>query len=491
VTGREQARVMTSGVSRLTDVEPLSNYTAARVLREFDRGGIGLLATSVRRRLDTPALQTAHVRRAEVIGGDGYYFFDRDKDWVVTGKLSASRVAGSAGAILDLQRAPQRYYQRPDAPHVSLDPSRTSLTGYAGRLNLNRNAGMWRANASIWGVSPGFESNDVGFQPTGDRGGGHGVLLWVNPTPNRVTRQHHAWVARAFGWSFNRERTTDMWYGCSDATFLNYWSLGGCLGRFGRVLDDRLTRGGPAVTGPAARSVSLNGGSDQRKWLSVSLSAGRDWNEAGSDAFNGSAILNLKPSSSLTLSTGPGVTRSTDVAQYVRTESDGTAVETFGERYVFATIDQIQVSLVTRLSYVISPRASLQVFMQPLLATGDYTGFKELSRPGTFDFHAFGGGRSSIAYDGLSRVYTVTPDESAPAVRFAFDDPNFNFKSLRVNAVFRWEFRPGSTLYAVWTEQREDAAHPGEFRLGRDARALLRAPADDIVLVKIAYWLGR
>jgi hypothetical protein len=63
--------------------------------------------------------------------------------------------------------------------------------------------------------------------------------------------------------------------------------------------------------------------------------------------------------------------------------------------------------------------------------------------------------------------------------------------SLRVNAVFRWELKPGSTFYAVWTRQQQDAANPGDFSMGRDVAALFSSPGDDIVLVKLAYWIGR
>jgi hypothetical protein len=489
VTSRERARVLTGGVGGRADVEPASNYAAVRVLREFTRAGIGMLATSVRRRLDTPVLAAANVRRAEVIGGDGYYFFDRDRDWVVTGKLSGSYVAGSREALLELQRAPQRYFQRPDAAHLAEDGSRTSLRGYAGRVNLNRNSGVWRANASLWGVSPGFESNDLGFHNEADRAGGHGVLLWVNQSPNRVTREHVAWIAKGWSWNFDRELTSDLWFGCSDATFLNYWSVGACAAHFGSVLDDRLTRGGPAVVIPAGRMFSVAGGSDQRKWLAVRLNVGRDWNDAGGEGLNSRLEVNLKPLSSLTISTGPSVNRSTNVAQYLRTEPSASS-ETSGARYVFGEIRQTEVTLTTRVSYVMSPRASLQVFMQPLLSTGDYSRFKELARGRTFDFNVFGDNGSSIARDGGTGMYTVLPSLTLPDT-FSFDDPDFNFKSLRLNAVFRWEFRPGSTLYAVWTEMREDLSSPGTFRFGRDASALFGAPSDDILLFKIAWWIGR
>ena len=481
LTGRERASVHNGSLSSRRAVEPLTNYVIARVRRDFNRGGAGMLATAVNRKLETAELRDLLPSRAVVIGGDAYYFFDRNKDWVVTGKLSGSRVSGSTAAVSELQRSPQRYYQRPDAPQVTFDPARTSLSGYAGRVNLNRNSGVWRVNATLWGVSPGFESNDLGFYGTGDRAGGHGVLLWRKQQPDRWTRFRGAWVARAWTWNFNREIHTNLWFGCANATLLNYWDVGGCASHGYRSLDDVLTRGGPIAVNPQDNGVSMDFNSDRRKWISIEANGGRNWNEFGGWNNRGGLTAIVKPLPSLTVSAGPSLTRSRDMAQYV---------DTFDDRPVFAAIDQTQLSMTTRVNWILNPRASLQVFMQPLLATGGYDGFKALAGPRTFEFREFSSA-GVLSLDAAERRYTIDPDAGGAASPFSFDDPDFNFKSLRVNAVFRWEFRPGSTLYAVWTEQREDESYPGEFRFRRDARRLFSTPSDDVFLLKMTYWLGR
>ena len=204
--------------------------------REFARGGAGFLTTSVVRDLDTPLLKDELTSRAFVFGGDAYYFLDSKKDWVLTGEMSGSHVRGSAKAIEELQRSSQRYYQRPDAPHVELDPQRTSLGGYTGRVFLNRNSGVWRVNAALWGVSPGFESNDLGFHSRGDRAGAHSVLLWRKQTPDRFSRFRGWWLAKAWTWNFNREILSDIWMGCANALLTNYWRLNRCAGYSSRTL---------------------------------------------------------------------------------------------------------------------------------------------------------------------------------------------------------------------------------------------------------------
>jgi len=176
----------------------------------------------------------------------------------------------------------------------------------------------------------------------------------------------------------------------------------------------------------------------------------------------------------------------------VRTVADATATNTYDERYVFGLLDQSQLTLTTRVAVILTPKISMQVYMQPLLAAGDHSDFKELSAARTFDFLHYGATASSaLSFDETNRRYTADPDGAGDAPSFTFNNPDFNLRSLRLNAVFRWEVKPGSTFYAVWTRQQQDFANAGVFAPGRDASAMFRAPGDDVVLVKMAYWIGR
>ena len=130
VTSEETARTSTGFVRGQGLVEPLTNYSVARLQHDIGRrAGAGLLATAVTRQLNVAAARDALVDNAYVVGGDGFFFLDHDKDWVITGNIAGSRVTGTREAITQLQRAPQRYYQRPDAPQVSLNPFATSMQG--------------------------------------------------------------------------------------------------------------------------------------------------------------------------------------------------------------------------------------------------------------------------------------------------------------------------------------------------------------------------
>ena len=492
VTDRETARTMSQSRRGTETVEPLTNYLVVRMQRDIGRrAGAGFLATAVSRNLDGAAQRDTLASGAYVVGGDGYWFLDADREWVVTGKLAGSRLQGTAAMIERAQRAAQRYFQRPDARHVRLDTSRTSLDGFTGRINLNRNSGLLHVNAALWGVSPGFESNDLGFLGTGDRFGGHTVVMLRDVTPWKVVREWNAWVSKWWTFNFNRARQGDGVISNSWVQFRNYWEVGGGLGIFREVFDDRLTRGGPTAINPASNFWRIGVHSDRRDLLSISTNYERSRNAAGALNTRAELSLNFKPSARLTISSGPDWNDNRIVAQYVKSVEDPTALDTFGGRYVFGNLRQKQLTMTTRVNMILTPRLSIQVFAQPLLSAGDYTNLKELARPRSFDFLSYGTGIGELFYDPIARSYDVDPDGAGAAPRFSFDDPDFNVKSLRVNAVFRWELKPGSTFYAVWTRQQQDFSHPGTFAPGRDAAAMAKAPGDDVILVKMAYWIGR
>jgi Domain of unknown function (DUF5916)/Carbohydrate family 9 binding domain-like len=462
VTSRESARLSGEPGRDRAEIEPFTNYFVGRLQREVKRVGFGMLTTWVERDLREPALRDTLAERALVVGGDGHLFLDGKRDWVITGLFAGSRVEGSPAAIARVQQAPARYFQRPDA--FRFNPDATSLSGWTGHLTLNRNSGTWITNAMLWGVSPGFESGDLGFTNRTGIHGAHAVLLWRKPEPDRFTRSRQFWAAKFWSWDSKRDLQSDGLFGVVSATFLNYWSLNAHTGYFRRGQDGWQTRGGPSMVAPQGHLVAVSLDSDSRRRLVLSLSGDYSKGEYGDSSHTVGASLEFKPTSSLQVSAGPQITRSYTTSQYVQTDEDPDALATFGSRYVFSDLDQTQVSMTTRATWVMSPRMSLQFYSQPLLATGDYWNFKALAAPRTFDFTPIGG----------------VPE-----------NPDFNFKSLKVNAVFRWEWRLGSTLYVVWTDQREDLRNPGHFRLGRDARHLFGAPADDVLMVKVSYWLSR
>jgi hypothetical protein len=490
VTGREYAKTVSDGVSGKSEVEPLSNYVVVRTQREVTkRAGLGALATAVNRGLSSPQLSDQLPGQAYVGGVDGHVFLDQKRDWVIHGRIAGSHLHGSTSAIARLQQASQRYFDRPDAAHLAFDPAATTLRGWTGNVNLNRQSGVHGVNVSLWAVSPGFDSTDAGFTFLSDRAGMHAVYRWRNPKVAGMFRSRFAALAKFYTWNYGRELQTDGTFLILNAQFKNYWTVFGNALYFRGAQDDRATRGGPSMANPSAHGGFVGVESDSRKRLRLSMNAGYDGNQAGGWSANSSINLRFIPAASLEISSGPGFSRTHGLAQYVDTIVDPVAAATFGSRYLFATIDQKEFSLQTRVNYVLSPKMSLQMYIQPLVSVGDYVGFKEFARPRTFDFTRYGIDRGTLTHDAAGKRYTVDPGDGGAT--FGFDDPDFNFKSLRLNAIFRWEWKPGSTMYVVWTEQRQDLTHPGEFAFRRDFGTTFGAAADDVLMFKLAYWFQR
>jgi hypothetical protein len=139
-----------------------------------------------------------------------------------------------------------------------------------------------------------------------------------------------------------------------------------------------------------------------------------------------------------------------------------------------------------------TPTLTLELFAQPFIASGDYRDFKEYVRPRELATRKYAPSEIQTYRDtrrGIDTLYHITPADGGPA--FDIYNPDFNARSLRGNAVLRWEYRPGSTIFFVWTQSRNDEAPQGDFDFGRDRAALFRSHADNIFQLKMNYWIGR
>jgi len=493
VTQREYAEV-DDGVTRYKDeIEPLTSFTVLRTKKEFgDRqSSLGLIATSVLRDMKDPLLETDFTKRAFAAGVDGWTFLGTGKSYVLTGWLGGTRIEGSKESILSLQESYSHYFQRPDAPEVKIDSLATSLAGWGGRVALNKEKGNSQLNIALGALSPEFNTNDAGFHQRSDRIVGHVVSGYSWFKPSWIFREKWAYAATAKSFDFSGRRIKDGYLTFMGANFTNYWHSELEGGWFAEVLDHEYTRGGPLVRHPSNVWTELELSSDERKKFEIG--AWGEWaaNSAGGNGLAAQGELTFKPSSGVSLSLLPQYEVSHPVAQWVDAFGDPLATGTYGTRYIFATMDQTTVSLGLRINCAFTPKTSFQLYAQPLISTGDYKDFKEFARAGTFDFNKYGTGGSTIdLIDG--EYYHVDPDGPGvdAAQTYDFENPDFNYKSLRVNAVFRWEYRPGSTLYVVWTQFKENDIGPGDLDLSRDAESLFDTAPDNIFLVKLTYWLN-
>lgn len=203
--------------------------------------------------------------------------------------------------------------------------------------------------------------------------------------------------------------------------------------------------------------------SDSRKDVTVATTVQGEDQDYGGWIFSTGAEVGVKASSRWNLTVGPTLLRAHVPAQFVTSVADPSATATYGKRYIFAPLDQTEVGLETRFNFTFTPHLSLETYIQPLLSTGDFGNGKQLQAPRTYDF-----GPYSQAIPNL----------------------DFNLRSLRGNAVLRWEWRAGSTMYVAWQQSRSNQSSLGDFDFRRDRRALFRTAPDNILLVKVSYWVN-
>jgi hypothetical protein len=463
-TQEETAHVLTNGVSTRQPVEPLSSYTVGRVRREFaNQSSIGLMVTAVKRQLGDSLRFLPDSAYTSGVDWDLRF----KKRYSITGYTVGSHLHGEPDAIDRIQQNSRHYFQRPDSASTSLDPTRTVLEGGAASIGISKIGGeRVRLNSNVSVKSPGFDINDVGFMRRADQRTIGNWLQFRNEKPNRWLRSRYINFNEYAGWNSDGDLLYSGGNVNANFTFVNNWSAGGGTNVNALGFDDRATRGGPGVYSEGYNNFWSWFNTDNRKALSLNFFTG-----AGRDGIHSwfrdhEIFATYRPISALTLTTGVRINRAVNDSQWTGLVTDTDT----RDHYVFGRIDQTTVALTERFNYTMTPTLSLQLYAEPFVSNGDYGAFKELVN-----------GRSR-SYD--ARYAPVAYDLTANG------DPNFNVKSFRTTNVLRWEYKPGSTLFVVWQQARENDFVPGGFRFGRDMHDIFGVAPKNVFLVKLGYWLN-
>lgn len=485
LTSLEKAGLYSGGVYGEAPVEPLTNYFAARVQQDFNRGAtiVGGMMTAVNRSLRDEGLEFLH--DAAYTGGLDLFHSWKDKNYYVSLKLVASRVEGGPSAILRTQLSPTHYFQRPDAEHVEVDPSRTSLSGNGGTFEIGKQGGgHWMYVAGCTWRSPGLDLNDVGYVRQTDVAMEYvwvGYRIYEPFGPFRsVNVNANQWM----GWNYGGERTFAGGNVNLNFNFKNYWFAGGGYNIQGQALSQSALRGGPSLRIPNGGNTWFYLETDSRKKVRLSLMGQANSRAHGEmESWTWGPELTIIPGPSLQISLSPRYGTYRNVLQYVGTR-------TYGEetRWLFGAIDQKTLSLTLRLGLSLTPDLSLQLYAMPFVSAGRYDALKRIvdSRSEDFDARYRTFGTSELAYDAAARTYLI--DENADgAPDYSLGDPDFNVREMRSNLVLRWEYTPGSALYVVWSQGRSAYLGDGSFEMGRDLSGLFDLHPHDVFLVKFSY----
>ncbi len=508
LTNRVTARYVPSGGApgapvQEQEVEPLTNYFVGRLKQDFRNGDtrVGVIGTHTRRFMSDTA-EVARLRgRAALVGTDILHYWNK-RGYSFWGQFALSDVAGDTAAMRRTQRTSAHYFQRPDRRtsndglfDFAYDPTRTTLRGYGFYGRLSKETGDWLWETAQNWRSPGFEVNDIAALGRTDYKWMQASLFRQWTTPTSWYRNAHAIVGGQQQFNYDGDRTDlqgEIW---GQVTFPNYIGASAFVIHHPPTFDPYRTRGGVVVKSAGYNFYSTYVSGDQRQRVSwdFGLDQGKNITDEGWNA-DGNVDLIVKPAENLKISLGPSFSRSVDPKQYVTNVDDATNTRFGGIRTVLARLDQRTLSMNTRVNATFTPTLTLEMFAQPFLASGHYTDLNEYQAPRSSDVFLYGRDVGTLRVDrdasGHVTNYHVDPDGAGPAAAFDVGNPDFNIRSLRGTAVLRWEYRPGSTVYAVWTQERSGYDSFGDFDFQRDRSALFRDRPINVFQIKASYWIG-
>lgn len=451
-------------------IEPRTNYAVVRATQDLRKGetGFGFMGTIVNRSLDEST--RSDLRSSAAVGGvDFRHRFSRSR-YEVNARIAGSRVVGSAEAIDATQRSSVHYYQRPDG-ELEYDPTRTSLRGYSGQLKFGKvGGGKIRFETSYQRVSAGFEANDLGFLRRADW---QDQATWATIQFNKPGpffrrlfwnfNEWNDWTTK--GLALDHAVNTNVHFELPNSFFLH---MGGTLGGLGTVYCDRCARGGPALRTSSYLSPWFGMQGDTRWFASPSVWVNY-WkgDEGRSHRFNINPRMDFRVSAGWTATLGFNYNWNTDDKQAFGNFTAAGEVT----HYTFAHLVQRTASIQGRVNFTASPTLTFQAYLEPFVSKGQYTNVRELGDPRAASY--------------LARLQPYAgPEGTNPG--------GFNFKQFRSNVVLRWEYRPGSALFLVWQQGRQDfEGVQGNRSFRGDLDQLFKVHPDNTFLVKLSYWLDR
>lgn len=503
VTDRSTARVqLPSGALGTQVVEPLANYFVGRVKKDLMGGNLvlGGIATSVIR--DIPSdFEPRLNHHSELVGTDARLAWG-NQTYVLNTQLAVSNVSGDARDIAARQQSSARYYQRPDRGVRSngfftdgYDTTLTSLRGLGAYARVAKQGGdfQWELQGNV--RTPGFENNDIAFLQRTDYSWLNGNLLYTWSKPTGWYQQALLIAGGQAQRNFDGDLTDQQLHAYASITTKNFWQVNAFVIKRAQLYDDKLLRGGPVAAVPGFWYGEVDISSNNRSKLIGFMGANTSARDGGGWGTNIYGNMTWVASPAVRVTLGPSWSANKTLRQYVTAVPDSTATAFYGSRYVFGSIEQRTLALDTRLSLTFTPRMTLEIYAQPFIATGAYNDFKEFTATRSPTMAIYGVDKGTIAAvpapGGGIASYTIDPDGAGPAAPFSVTNPDFNFRSMRGSLVFRWEFRPGSTVYVAWTHQRSDVQPFGDFSLRRDFDGIWSTRPDNVFLIKATWWLVR
>lgn len=411
-------------------IEPITNFFIGRIQQDvLKKSKIGATLTAVNRDDVSPSYA----------GDIDAHFKLGKKDYTVFTRLSGSQTGESDDR----------------------------KSGYDAFVYLSKWSGVFGGQFFINARSPEFDVNDLGFMDRADiiHSGLH--LQAQTEKPHWITQEASANFNIWSGWNYDginlrKGINFNTWSEIKSPSPIRFYFAS--INRDFKALDDMGTRGGPLMLIPSHTSYDFGMGTDGRKVVSLEFFGGGMRDDEGKSSHFGCHLdMNINLALGVQIGFGPGYNFGTNFAQWVENVDDNG--DDNDDHFVFGELEDKVLDFTTRLNVSFTTNASLQLYLQPFVAVGNYSNFKELARPESYEF---------IPYANVS------------------DNPDFHIRSLRSNVVFRWEYRPGSVLFIVWSQSRSasfDEADP-LMNISKDIKGSFTDDGENVFLIKLNYWLG-
>ncbi|OQX99110.1 MAG: hypothetical protein B6I20_10285 [Bacteroidetes bacterium 4572_117] len=487
ITSREYAEIDFDGGERKKElVEPLSNYFIGRVQKDINKGNtiIGAMFTTSHRKLEEGKFD--YLTNNAITGGIDFKQYFKDKKYFIDAKFIASKINGSKEAILEQQLSSRRYFQRPDADYIKVDSNLTSLSGTGGNFSFGKqsNSGFRFAFNVTW-RTPGIELNDVGYLRQANSIFQYTWISYRTSKPISIFRTININMNQWSGFDFGG---LNLFNGGNINTwvqFTNLWSVSsGYNIEFDGISNTEL-RGGSSMKEPGGKNLFLSIRSNRTKKLYSSV--GLSLNNGNHNSANSKRYwvdITYRPVNNLSVSLEPMYSKRFSELQYV-TESEYND----NARYVMGRLDQKTFSLTIRIDYNITPDLTIQFYGSPFVSAGAYSEFKKIIDPHADEYanRFMNYASSEISYDTDGNGTYMIDESGNGDTDYSFDNPDFNFKQFRANMVLRWEYIPGSAIYAVWSQGRTGYDISGAFDYLQDMDALFSVKAHNVFLIKLSH----
>ena len=484
VTARSSIDITRNGVENSEEIQPLTNFTVARVQKNWKGNTLlGGMLTSVNRAFDESKLDNYLIKNAFTGGLDFTQYF-ANRLYYIDMKGMFSSLNGSKDAVTQLQMNAVHYFQRTSGSrYLKVDENRTSLNGTGGYLKAGRKGNnKWSFSETFNWLSPGFDLNDIGYLKQADMLSNETAVEFRETNPWKIFRSNTLNFTQLNQWNYGSRPVGSSFVFAWKNMFMNRQETTVTQTYGWNQIDSRRLRGGPDIRFGEWYSIDALYNTDKAKRVMFSMQYTGNYNLHGDFSFNTFApSLTFRLGNHIYLSGKFNYAQNTDNMQYASTVALSSQTEPV---YIVAHIAQKTYGMTMKLQMNVTPDISLQWYGAPFTSTAKYTEFKKAINP-----------VSNVRSD---RFYTFSPDEISfsggkysvlnNSENYSFANPDFNFNEFRSNLVVRWEYRPGSTLYIVW--QHSMSNQSGNFlpTWNQNLERMFGLPSTNVFMIKLNYW---